>query len=215
MNLIKVLLYCVLICFLFIKADCKRILGIFPHFGYSHFKVFFPLMRNLSNRGHNITVITYIKTPAAPKGHYEELVLKGIEKTINVVPLNEIKARRSWDVLFNEYVQLHNQGQMSCKRLFESGFVEQVLNRHKEQPFDLVITEYFNTDCHLALPYLLKTPIVALSSCLLMPWHYNRVLLPDIPSFIQSEFVGFHTPLKWHERLLNFAQAKVLSLLYL
>ncbi|KAM7353784.1 UDP-glycosyltransferase UGT5-like [Cochliomyia hominivorax] len=212
MNLLKLLTYCVTLSLILLKVETKQILGIFPHFGYSHFKVFYPLLRNLSERGHNVTVITYIKAQPPPNGHYEELLLKGM-KVINVVPLEEMKAR-TWKGLYDEYIALHNEGQESCKRLYESGYVQEVLKRHQQVPYDLIITEYFNSDCQLALPYLMKTPVVALSSCLLMPWYYDRILMPDTPSYVQSEFIGFRTPLSLHERLKNFAQAKGLSLLY-
>ncbi|XP_065357950.1 UDP-glycosyltransferase UGT5 [Calliphora vicina] len=212
MNFLKFFCYFATVCVLLIQVETKQILGIFPHFGYSHFKVFYPLLHNLSERGHNVTVITYIKATDLPKGNYEELILEGME-VVNVVPLDEMKAR-TWKGLFDEYIALHDEGQRSCERLYESGHIEEVLKRHQQQPYDLVITEYFNSDCQLALPYLMKTPVVALSSCLLMPWYYDRILMPDTPSYVQSEFVGFRTPLVWHERLMNFVQAKALSLFY-
>lgn len=207
-------LSCCVIAFILLGTwtEGHRILGLFPHFGYSHFKVFYPLLRNLAERGHNVTVITYIKSPDLPLDNYEELLLKGME-VINVVPLDEMKPR-TWKGLFDEYVDLHIEGQASCKRLYESGYIELVLKRHQQQPYDIVITENFNSDCQLAVPYLMDAPIVALSSCLLMPWYYERILLPDTPSYVQSEFIGFPTPLNWQERLTNFVQAKALSLLY-
>ncbi|KAM7352222.1 UDP-glycosyltransferase UGT5-like isoform 2-T2 [Cochliomyia hominivorax] len=202
--------------FLFIiKVETKEILGIFPHFGYSHFKVFYPLLRNLAERGHNVTVITHIKSPfssSSSEGNYEELLLQGMQIT-NVASVNDMKPR-TLKGLFSEFIDLHNKGQMSCKMFYESGYVQEVLQRHEQQPYDLVITEYFNTDCQMVLPFLMKTPVVGLSSCLLMPWHYDRILMPDTPSFVQSEFIGFRTPLNWHERLMNFIQAKFLTLLY-
>ncbi|XP_037812919.1 UDP-glycosyltransferase UGT5-like [Lucilia sericata] len=213
MHLIKFFLYLIIIiCLLLMEAETKRILGIFPHFGYSHFKVFYPLLRNLAEKGHNLTVITYIKAPSLPNDNYNELILKGMN-VMNMASVNDMKAR-TLKGLFEEYIELHDKGQKSCKFLYESGYVEEVLKRHKQQPYDLVITEYFNTDCHLALPYLMKKPVVALSSCLLMPWHYDRIIMPDTPSFIQSELIGFRTPLSLQERLMNFLQAKILPLIY-
>lgn len=204
---------CVFLLFLFlVPIETKQVLGIFPHFGFSHFKVFYPLLRNLAERGHHVTVITYIKSSDPPLETYEELLLQQVE-VINVVPLTEWKPR-TWKGLLEEYFGLHEEGQESCGRLYESGYIPQILQRHREKPYDIVITEYFNSDCQLVIPYLLKTPIVALSSCLLMPWYYDRILLPDTPSYIQSEFIGFSTPLNWFERLTNFLQAKVLSVLY-
>uniref|UniRef100_A0A1I8MES1 UDP-glucuronosyltransferase n=1 Tax=Musca domestica TaxID=7370 RepID=A0A1I8MES1_MUSDO len=205
-------LVCALCLMIIVPNESKQILGIFPHFGYSHFKVFYPLLRNLAERGHNVTVITHIKSPDPHLATYEELLLEQME-VVNVVPLTEWMPR-TWKGLIDEYVGLHVEGQESCERLYESGYIQQVLQRHERKPYDIVITEYFNSDCQLAVPYLMKTPIIGLSSCLLMPWYYDRILLPDIPSFVQSEFIGFATPLNWQERLTNFLQAKVLSLFY-
>lgn len=212
MNLFKFCSWLIFVLILSVRTETKQILGIFPHFGYSHFKVFYPLLHNLAERGHNVTVITHIKASSPPEDHYYELLLEG-RQGINVVPLEEMK-ERSWIGLLHEYVMLHNEGQESCHRLYKSGYVEEVLKRHKQLPYDLVITEYFNSDCQLALPHLMNTPVVALSSCLLMPWYYDRIIMPDTPSYIQSEFIGFSIPLKWHERFTNFLQAKILSLLY-
>lgn len=212
MNLVNFCSVLFLIAILSVQSETKQILGIFPHFGYSHFKVFYPLLHELAERGHNVTVITHVKSLSPPAGFYEELLLEG-KNTVNVVPLKEMK-ERSWSGLLDEYFILHNEGQESCHRLYKSGYVDEVLKRHRILPYDLVITEYFNSDCQLALPYLMKTPIVGLSSCLLMPYYYDRIIMPDIPSYIQSEYIGFSIPLKWHERLKNFLQAKVLTLLY-
>lgn len=60
----------------------------------------------------------------------------------------------------------------------------------------------------------MNLPIVGFSSCLLMPWYYERLLMPDTPSYIQSEFIGYPEPLNWYQRTENFLQAKILPLLY-
>uniref|UniRef100_A0A0A1WL71 UDP-glucuronosyltransferase n=1 Tax=Zeugodacus cucurbitae TaxID=28588 RepID=A0A0A1WL71_ZEUCU len=190
-----------------------RILGLFPHFGYSHFKVFFPLLRTLAEHGHQVTVVTHIKAPDNTTSNYQELLLAG-QKTINLVTFNDVLPRRPLHYLLLEAEALHREGQKACKLFYESGHVDTILKQHEQQPYDLVITEYFNTDCQLAIPYLLEVPIVGLSSCILMPYFYDRIALPDFPSHVQSEFVGFPEELNWHERLLNFVQAHVIKNLY-
>uniref|UniRef100_A0A1A9WKB9 UDP-glucuronosyltransferase n=1 Tax=Glossina brevipalpis TaxID=37001 RepID=A0A1A9WKB9_9MUSC len=190
----------------------KRILGVFPHYGPSHFKVYYPLLHTLAKRGHNITVITYHRTMESYI--FDEWLLKRATGEDTTISLNNLQPSRSWFTLFNEYISLHKEGQESCKTLFESGFIQRALDQHLIRPYDLIITEYFNSDCQLVLPYLMKLPIVGISTCLLMPWHYERLLLPDTPSYIQSEFIGYPEPLKWYQRVENFLQAKILPLLY-
>ncbi|XP_004531362.1 UDP-glucuronosyltransferase isoform X2 [Ceratitis capitata] len=192
----------------------SRILGIFPHFGYSHFKVYYPLLRALAERGHHVTVVTYIAALNETKpANYEELLLKGRETT-NMITFADVLPHRTLYDILTEINFVHNEGQKACKRLYESVYVDKIFKRHERKPYDLVITEYFNTDCQLGIPYLLQLPVVGLSSCILMPFHYDRIALPDFPSYVQSEFVGFPEVLKWHERLLNFLQMKLLKHIY-
>ncbi|KAH8412232.1 hypothetical protein KR009_000668 [Drosophila setifemur] len=201
-------------------TSAGNILAVYPHFGFSHFKVVMPILNELANRGHRITVISYVKNPHAKDyPNYEELLISDSDEdqsstTINLVPLSEHTASRSLPVLFWEYVALHDEGQKTCERLFGSGHIETVIQRHLSQPYDLLLTEYFNSDCQLALAKLMNLPVIGLSTCSLMPYYYDRIDLPDTPSFIQSEFIGFAGYLNWHERLVNFIQAKMLKLLY-
>ncbi|EDW64684.1 UDP-glucosyltransferase 2 [Drosophila virilis] len=197
-----------------------NVLAVFPHFGYSHFKVALPILSELAQRGHHLTVISYVRNPqAAQLPNYEQLLISDATEdqsntTINVVPLSEHTPTRSLKVLLEEYYELYTNGQISCERLYESGHVETVLRRHQQRPYDVLLTEYFSTDCQLGIAKLLQLPIIGLSTCALMPYYYDRIDLPDTPSYVQSEFVGFTRPLNFRERLLNFAQAKLLKLIY-
>lgn len=190
----------------------SNILGLFPHFGYSHFKVFYPILRGLAERGHNVTVVTCNKNPQ-PHPNYEEMLLVG-ERTVEIFSMGSFPASRSLLTMMNEYFGLHRDGQHSCEQFYQSGFVDKILERHTSQPYDLVIMEFFNTDCFMGVPYLLQVPVVGLSSCALMPWYYDRILLPDTPSFVQSEFIGFPEELNWQQRLVNFVQSKANTLMY-
>lgn len=204
----------------FDAACAANVLAVFPHHGFSHFKVVLPLLTELAQRGHHLTVISYVKHPlAAHLPNYEELLISDAAEdqsstTINQVPLTEHTPSRSLSVLLQEYYELHVNGQSACEQLYASAHVAKVLDRHTVEPYDLLITEYFSTDCQLAIAKLLNLPIIGLSTCALMPYFYDRIDLPDTPSYIQSEFVGFAQPLEWHERLLNFVQAKLLKVIY-
>ncbi|XP_055919830.1 UDP-glycosyltransferase UGT5 [Eupeodes corollae] len=193
-------------------AEQSNILGLFPHFGYSHFKVYSPILRELAKRGHNVTAVTYIKTPE-PHPNYHELLLEG-KSGVDVLSLEDHVPSRSLWTMFMEFYLLHAEGQNACEAFYSSPHIEDIIRRHNEKPYDMVILEIFNTDCYLGLSYLLQVPVVGLSSCALMPWHYSRIALPDNPSYIQSEFIGFSEELNWQERLINFIQSNGNKLLY-
>lgn len=56
---------------------CSRILVLFYHHGPSHFYSFYPLFNELAERGHNITVLSYIHVEN-PHKNYNELLLTGL-----------------------------------------------------------------------------------------------------------------------------------------
>lgn len=47
-----------------------------------------------------------------------------------------------------------------------------------------------------------------------MPWHYDRVGLPDFPSYIPSEFVGFSPHMNFYERFTNWMIVKLTKIGY-
>lgn len=47
-----------------------------------------------------------------------------------------------------------------------------------------------------------------------MPWHTDRVAIPDTPSYLPSEFVGFSQQMSIFERFQNWLITKSVKLLY-
>lgn len=95
-----------------------------------------------------------------------------------------------------------------------SDSIDNILRLHKEQPFDLVITELFDSDCMLGVIYKMNVPYVGLSSCVMLPWLYDRIGLPDIPSYLPSEFVGYTDTMTFEERFISWLITKSVKLLY-
>lgn len=60
----------------------------------------------------------------------------------------------------------------------------------------------------------MNRPYIGLSSCVLMPWLYDRISLPDTPSYVPSEFVGFTDSMSFPERVVSWISMKGLKLLY-
>lgn len=85
---------------------------------------------------------------------------------------------------------------------------------HRSKPFDLIVTEFFATDCILGVSHVMQVPFVGLSSCALMPWHYDRVGQPDSPSYIPSEFGTFSERMSFWERFENWIVTRSSKLLY-
>jgi glucuronosyltransferase len=108
-----------------------------------------------------------------------------------------------------------DEGTAACEAFFTSNHITTLFDLAQQQPFDVLITEFFNTDCVLGLAFKLNiTKFVGMSSCALMPWHYERVGLPDTPSYIPSEFVGFSSRMGFTQRLVNWLVVTATKLAY-
>lgn len=104
-------------------------------------------------------------------------------------------------------------GVIACDLLLNNERTNEILERGEQ--FDLLITENFHTDCAAGLAYQLNNiPVVGMSSCVLMPYYYQRFGLPDTPSYIPSEFVGFSEEMSLTERVVNFAVTKGMQLMF-
>lgn len=66
-----------------------RILGIFPHMGASHFRFFHPIMKRLSQVGHQVTVISHF-SEAEPTSNYRDLIIKGGEELSINLEVNNV-----------------------------------------------------------------------------------------------------------------------------
>lgn len=125
-----------------------------------------------------------------------------------------MKPSRSMYSLYYEFYELYSLGDMTCRDTLFSDRIDYVLSEHARHPYDLVITELFDSDCMLGVIHKMQVPYVGLSSCALMPWLYDRISLPDTPSYIPSEFVGFSDTMTFVERIVSWISMKSLKLLY-
>lgn len=87
-----------LLCMAFHHIQCYNVLGIFIHPGKSHFDMFYPLMRGLAERGHNVTVISHFPDKNPVVG-YTDVVLEGLSEIglnngVNLEVRNNFFARK-------------------------------------------------------------------------------------------------------------------------
>lgn len=108
-----------------------------------------------------------------------------------------------------------NEGITSCESFYSSSHLFSLISINSEHQFDLLITEYFNTDCVLAFAHQLNIKkFVGMSSCALMPWHNDRIGLPDTPSYIPNEFVGYSSQMSYVQRTVNWIVVQMTKIAY-
>ncbi|XP_026730403.1 UDP-glucuronosyltransferase 2A3-like [Trichoplusia ni] len=184
-----------------------NILAVFPYQGKSHFFVFHSYLKELARRGHNLTVISYFPQEK-PIENYHDISLAGKAKILeDVFPIY-----RSYWGMIQVSLFVTNSGTENCKVLLAD---ENVQNLWKNKvKFDLVVVEMFNSDCTLGLAHALGAPVVGLTSCNLMPWHYKPFGIQYNPAYVSFMFSEGGTKPTLYQRIERTIFQTYLTTLY-
>lgn len=163
--------------------DALNILGIFPYHGTSNFLVFQVYLRELANRGHNVTVISHFPDKNPP-ANYHDISLAG---TIEILK-DDVPVENSYRSIIEIALILALTGKENCEIMVKNKNVQDLV--HSKAKFDLVVVEQFNSDCALGIAYKLEAPIVGMTSHILMPWHYQRLGVPYNTAYVPFHFLG-------------------------
>lgn len=109
---------------------------------------------------------------------------------------------------------LHEWGIDACEQTLNSSAIKNILNQGRREPFDLIIVEQFNSDCMLGIAHKLKAPVIGLSSCNILPWHFSRVGLPYEPGFYPTTFIGGSDKMNFRTRLSNWFTFVYMNVMY-
>ncbi|EDW03362.1 UDP-glucosyltransferase 2 [Drosophila grimshawi] len=196
------------------ETEAAEILGLFGHPGKSHFDFFRPIFVALAERGHNISMYSYfpLKQPVA---NYTDYVFEGMPLLTDIVDLRNFERE---SLLLGQpfkvptFFMLHDWGLRSCKVALNSPHVAQLLSSPRR--YDVIILEHFSNDCLAAVAHLLDAPVIALSSCAIMPWHYKRMGTPFINPITPMNFLPYTDEMSFVARMNNFLHFHTVNLLY-
>ncbi|XP_030745756.1 UDP-glucuronosyltransferase 2B13-like [Sitophilus oryzae] len=180
------------------NALAYNILVVFSHPGKSHVAVFSPLVKELDRLGHNITLITYVPVADNTTKNTRDIIVG--EPMLEVVDLQNALSSmrlRSIEGPFMISFFAHE----SCVNGLSSPAFQSFLTENNE--FDVILFEFFNTNCYMGLANKFKAPFIGLSSCSFMPWHANWLGAPENPAFNQDLFSGFSRPMSFFDRVEN------------
>lgn len=200
--------HCVLLLCIVHYSTSFNILSVLPYHGKSHFFVFKVLMDELANRGHNVTVISHFPQKNAPD-NYHDISLAGSLKILE----DEMRpVQRDYSTILDTITYLTSSGQENCEIMLQNKEVQRLVQ--SGQIFDLVLVEQFNTDCGLGLAYKLKSPVVGITSHILMPWHYQRLGIPHNHAFVPFHFTEGGTKPTLYQRVERTILNTYFNLLY-
>lgn len=185
-------------------VKCYKILGIFPHAGKSHFDVVQPMFFELAKRGHHITIIGHfpLKQPIA---NYHDVSLAGTSQIgKNKLPFGGLGATGGGQSI-GRYMHILELAWFTndiCKTGFQSKDLQNFVS--KKEKFDIVITEFFTTNCFLGLMKYTGGSLIGLTSSGVLPWVNDYMGNPDNPSYIPLTHTGFaYTHMNFRERVEN------------
>ncbi|KAH8237916.1 hypothetical protein KR032_007190 [Drosophila birchii] len=200
-----------LLSLLVVSSNSLNILGLFPHPAMSHFKFFQPIMRGLAQAGHSVDVISPFRDEAPPK-RYKDYQLPPASLT-DAIHLEDFEHPFSFLAHYVEFYILYNMGKEACNTTLNSQALEEIL-KHPPGYYDVIMIEQFNTDCMMSVAHVLQAPVIAMASCALAPWHYERFGVPLIPSYISALFQGKSQEMSLGGRLANWFTVHSMNFLY-
>lgn len=205
--------YVVIFYFTFVGiASCARILGIVSMPSYSHQVVFRPLWKELSLRGHQVTVMTTdpMKDPALTNlteidwhATYEifakhDLVGYLAEYKLQIWKIFDKFNKVAYDLL--EYQMNHPE----VKKIFED----------KDTKFDIVLMEMFSPP-HTAFSIRFNCPYIGLTSLDASTYLHDLMGNPIHPSMYTDFMLPFEGKLNFFERLGSFIYQQIFRLIAL
>lgn len=179
---------------------CKNILAVFPHMGMSHFNMYEAYVQKLAERGHTVTLVAWHNVTKI-HANIKSIGIGDNSGDSFHVNLAHYEATPKILQTWTELQVLNDAGQKSCQQGLTHPKIKALCE--SKQKFDLVVVEYFNTDCFAVLAHLFKAPLMGIFSSPPLPWHNDRMGNPDNPSYIVSVFSGFTSQMDFTSRIKN------------
>lgn len=184
-----------------------RILAILGHAGKSHFDFFKPLLEELAQRGHELTVISSFPRNESLR-NYKDIDIRSASSRNPINLVNVKNLDLSWFRMLSNVQRLRSHGIENCRNTYENSQVRQLIESNAK--FDLIMTEAFNTDCYMGFVHRFQAPFILLSSHQIMPWTARSLDDPHNPSYVPHLFTRYSRIMNFFERLTN-----TLSLLFI
>lgn len=180
-------------------ANSLKILTLFPHPGKSHVDAFLPLTKALARKGHHVTVISHFPLQENIE-NYTDINLSTGEQLVNVIDMKTFK-KSKLSMFFITFF-LDSMSEHFCQQNFQSSILQNFIRSN--DTYDVILLEYFNSDCFAGFIQKFEAPVIGLSSCALMPWTSERFGNPISPAYIPNILSDHSDKMDFFERFLNF-----------
>ncbi|KAK5642854.1 hypothetical protein RI129_009021 [Pyrocoelia pectoralis] len=186
-----------LLCFCCI-TNAAQILGVFPFPARSHIQLGNRILKELADRGHNVTIISPYKEKAQRKNFNQVLVENVFQKSAEMKSdlFNHVNYNILHRVLFLNTLGI-NFTELALNDTNVKAFLKE---RHH---FDLVIIQHFNSDAYNGFCYRYKAPCISVSPLPVPNWFSNKVGNSAPPSYVPQLLVSYSSKMNFWQRIFN------------
>jgi UDP:flavonoid glycosyltransferase YjiC (YdhE family) len=181
-----------------------KILGIFPLPGRSHYILGSSLLRELAERGHDVTMISCFSEKEPPKnGTYRDVVVSGLLEAIQ--EKHKGKTMNMFDIEtsdpFTTTVFMGFMMPQLMEMILKDKNVQKLINSNEK--FDVVIVEQFLNDAQKALSTHFGAPLITFNTVGPNFWINPLVGNPSPLSYVPDMMLDYTAPMTFFQRLLN------------
>ncbi|KAJ8959679.1 hypothetical protein NQ318_021870 [Aromia moschata] len=177
-------------------SDCANILGIMPTPSYSHQIVYTPLWKELSLRGHNVTVITTNPMNDPKLVNLTEIDISFVYSYFANISREGENTLTMWNILED----LSEIGLIISEAVLSSPSVRELINNEKS--FDVVLVESIFAG-FLNFAKIYNCPAILISSFDVAAPLHRAVGNPSYTSLYPELNAPFLAPLNFKERIIN------------
>ncbi|XP_023025286.2 UDP-glucosyltransferase 2 [Leptinotarsa decemlineata] len=199
-----------LLCFgLILESDSAKILGIFFVPSISHQIAYRPIWRELSIRGHNVTVISPNILNDSSLTNLTEIDISFAYDILGKFDLQKNAAKENF--LVKNFITIHNMMFSVMHAILEYGAVQDLI--HSDEEFDLILVESLHP-LVFSFGARFKAPIIAVSSIEVFVYIYDIFANPTHPISNPDMMMYFEREPSFIERIRSLTHNVVSRLCY-
>lgn len=180
---------------LFALGRSYNILGVFPYQYYSHLQMYEVIMKELVRENHTVTVISQRPLKKPLKNYTNITLVDDSRGGIEIRPDGGCWNFRH----YTEFFDTLEMGQYHCEVTLKSPALLEFIKT--DEKFDLIIVEYFASECFLGLAHKFKVPVIGIATQPLTISQNNKFRNPTNPSYIPNNILQMGKPRTFVKRL--------------
>ncbi|XP_063702026.1 UDP-glycosyltransferase UGT5-like [Culicoides brevitarsis] len=181
------------------ESSSYKILGVFPTFSKSHYILGSKIMRELAEKGHEVTVLTpFILNKGVP--NLTEVLVDGIIEKSSIITDHLLEFDST--SMFGRLRNLYFFGLMMTNHTMDHPKVKQFLK--SDAKFDVIVLEIFVNDAMLGFGSHFKAPVVGISTFGANNWVNEMVGTPSPLSYNPHFNLEYMERMTFMQRVHNF-----------